>query len=61
LNGQPIETSARVVAELVNEHAGASVRVAVVVNGCVVPAAAQVAAPLNEGDAVEFLIFAGGG
>ena len=61
VNGEFIETSAATVAALVKERVGASVRVAVVLNGDVVPAACHAAAPLNEGDTVEFLIFAGGG
>jgi sulfur carrier protein len=61
VNGEPVETSAGVVAELVKEQAGASARVAVVVNGQVVPAAGHADARLGEGDRVELLIFAGGG
>jgi sulfur carrier protein len=61
VNGNPAETSASVVAELVKDHIGASVRVAVVVNGHVVPAAEHASTRLNDGDAVELLIFAGGG
>ena len=61
LNGEPVETSASTVAELVREQMGASAHVAVVLNDNVVPVAAHVATRLNAGDRVEFLIFAGGG
>jgi len=61
LNGEPVETAAAVVAELVRERAGRAARVAVVVNDRVVPAAAHAATRLNEGDRVELLSFAGGG
>jgi thiamine biosynthesis protein ThiS len=61
VNGRPTETSAGVLAELVKECADASVRVAVVLNGCVVPADEQAAATLKDGDRVDLLTFAGGG
>lgn len=61
LNGEPVETSAATVAELVREQCGASARVAVVLNDHVVPAAAQAATALTANDRVEFLTFAGGG
>lgn len=61
LNGEPAETSAGSVAELVQERAGTAARVAVVVNDRVVPAAAHAATRLNAGDRVELLTFAGGG
>ena len=60
LNGEPCETSARVVSELIAERVSAA-RVAAVVNDRVVPAAEQAAATLAEGDRVELLTFAGGG
>ena len=61
VNGEPVETSAGTVAELVKEQAGPSARVAVVVNDRIVSAADHATARLNEDDRVEFLIFAGGG
>ncbi len=61
LNGEPVETSAAFVAELVQQQAGAAARVAVVVNDHVVPVAAHAVARLNAGDRVELLTFAGGG
>ena len=61
VNGKPTETPARVVADFVEEYAGASAHVAVVVNGCVMPAAECAAAPLNDGDRIDLLTFAGGG
>jgi len=61
LNGEPAETSALTVAELVREHVGAQGRVAVVLNDAVVPAASQAATRLSAGDRVELLVFAGGG
>lgn len=60
LNGEPYETAARVVSELIAEQAPAA-RVAAVVNDRVVPAAEQAAAALAEDDRVELLTFAGGG
>lgn len=61
LNGESVETKAVCVAELVHEQVGAAARVAVVVNDCVVPAAAHAATRLKAGDRVELLTFAGGG
>lgn len=60
LNGEPYETAARFVSELIAEQAPAA-RVAAVVNDRVVPAAEQAAATLAEDDRVELLTFAGGG
>lgn len=61
LNGEPAETTAVFVAQLVQERAGTAARVAVVVNDRVVPAAAHDTTRLNAGDRVELLTFAGGG
>ena len=61
LNGEPAETTAVFVAELVQERAGTAARVAVVVNDRVVPAAAHAATRLYPGDRVDLLTFAGGG
>ena len=60
LNGEPCETAARFVSELIAEQTSAA-RIAAVVNDRVVPAAEQAATTLAEGDRVELLIFAGGG
>ena len=60
LNGEPYETAARFVSELIAEQTS-TVRVAAVVNDRVVPAAEQAATILAEGDRVELLTFAGGG
>ena len=61
VNGEPVETVACTVAELVKEQAGADARVAVVVNCKIVSAAERATTQLNEGDNVDFLVFAGGG
>lgn len=61
LNGEPVETFAAFVAELVQELAGTTARVAVVINDRVVPTAAYAITRLNAGDRVELLTFAGGG
>ena len=61
VNGEPVETSATTVAELVKEQAGATARVAVVINDRIVSSATHATTVLNESDRVEFLIFAGGG
>ena len=61
LNGEPLETTAVSVAELVQEQVSDAARVAVVVNDCVVPVAVHATMRLHAGDRVELLIFAGGG
>lgn len=61
VNGEPVATTAQVVQELVYEQAGAAAHVAVVLNDCVVPAAAHATMRLNTGDRIELLTFAGGG
>ena len=61
VNGEPTKTTAQVVKELVHEQAGATAHVAVVLNDCVVPAAAHATMRLNTGDRIELLTFAGGG
>ncbi|HRT29565.1 MAG TPA: sulfur carrier protein ThiS [Kiritimatiellia bacterium] len=60
LNGEPYETAARFISELIAEQVP-TVRVAAVVNDRVVPAAEQAVTLLAEGDRVELLTFAGGG
>lgn len=61
VNGEPCETQAVWVADLAREQCGASVRVAVVLNDAVLPAAACATRRLAAGDRIELLTFAGGG
>ena len=61
VNGKPMKTATQVVKDLVREQAGADAHVAVVLNDCVVPAAAHATMRLNTGDRIELLTFAGGG
>lgn len=61
INGEPCETQARVIGELVRAYMRDPVRVAVVLNGAVLPAAQRETTGLAEGDRIELLTFASGG
>lgn len=62
VNGEPAEvTDGLTVADLVAERAGEQRRVAVAVNGEVVPRGAWASSGLSEGDTVEVLTAVAGG
>ena len=61
VNGESCETEAVFVTDLVHERGADPTRVAVVMNGSVVPAVAHASTRLKEGDSVDLLVFVGGG
>ncbi len=61
LNGEPRQTSASTIADLVRQLELLPEKVAVECNGTIVPRSTLEAAPLNEGDTLEIVHFVGGG
>jgi sulfur carrier protein len=55
LNGKAIETAARVLSELVAEHALGGAKVATALNGNFVAEASRSATPLQPGDRIEIV------
>ncbi|MBN9677304.1 sulfur carrier protein ThiS [Salipiger bermudensis] len=55
LNGAPIETRARTLQDLIEEHGFAAAAVATAVNGSFIPRTARGTATLSEGARVEVL------
>lgn len=55
VNGEPRQTLARTLAELIDEAGYGSARVATAVNGDFVPARARSATPLKSGDQIEIV------
>lgn len=61
VNGEPRRSTAASVAELVREIGLAPEKVAVELNGTIVPRSTLTDAPLNDGDVLEIVHFVGGG
>ncbi len=61
LNGEPRQTSASTIADLVRQLELLPEKVAVECNAAIVPRSTLEAAPLNEGDTLEIVHFVGGG
>lgn len=61
INGESLDTAGKLLTEYLSEHGYDLKRVAVEINGEIVPKASYSQTRLNDGDTVEIVNFVGGG
>lgn len=61
INGESLDTAGKLLTEYLSEHGYDLKRVAVEINGEIVPKASYSQTRLNDGDTVEIVSFVGGG